>query len=249
MSAEFVRYRVPLTAMHTAGELGPGWTWLWLREGTDDDAIIREVTIDDTYRLRGLDLGPKSHVLGDLNDPDPQSVVIDLGANLGAFSATCLQMRASRVIAIEPEPTNAALLRKNLAPWIPSRAEVCEVAVGAVRGRVDVAGGTGTAHIVPGDQVACVTLADILEPLDRVALCKVDVEGAEHGIITACPHDQLAKVDRLVMELHGPPAAPWADPSRWGQIVQHLLETHACDIFGRPSEGGGHLFAHRYPRP
>lgn len=47
--------------------------------------------------------------------PVKGDVVLDVGANIGAASRLFLDRGARKVIAIEPDPTNMALLRRNLA--------------------------------------------------------------------------------------------------------------------------------------
>lgn len=240
MTAELHHW--PLTIAHGT-DRGPGWTGIWQRPDTDDAAIIEEVVLSDSYHLRGLDLSPEQ-----TNDGDRVRLVLDIGSNIGAFALTCVRMGA-RVIAVEPDRENVELLTRNVMEnRVAHKVDIMPIAVGATRGSAFMHGGAGTAHTEHnepdgGREVEQVTLADLLEPHTKVDLLKLDVEGAEHGIITACGHDQLAKVDRLVMELHGPAACPWMDAPRWGEIIEHLLETHAVDVFGRPSEGGGHLYA------
>jgi len=56
----------------------------------------------------GLSFSPRGHVL------------LDVGAQIGVFSRMALDAGAARVIAVEPEPTNAALCRANLG--LPSAA-------------------------------------------------------------------------------------------------------------------------------
>lgn len=242
--AEFTKLRVPLTMLHTH-DRGPGWTDLLIRDGSDDMAIVEEILVHDTYHTRSLELAPRSS--GHEEIPVPQQVV-DIGANIGVFALTCVRMGA-HVIAVEPEPQNVELLRRNIAENRAQRqVTVMQAAVGATSGTTFLAGSTGTGHVASdGVKVAQVTLAEILAPIERVAVLKIDTEGSEAEILLNCPHELLARCDRIVAELHGAPAAPWADASTWGSIVQHLLETHATDLFGRPSEGGGHIYAHRYP--
>src|SRR5262249_49186033 len=74
-----------------------------LRPGTNDDVIYNSVVTGTEYRL-----------------PDrlaPDSVVIDIGAHVGAFSYLALTRGAGSVYAFEPEPSNLAWARVNLAPF------------------------------------------------------------------------------------------------------------------------------------
>ena len=62
-------------------------------------------------------------------------VALDLGANIGAASRLMLDKGVAKVIAIEPDPTNYRLARRNLAR-LP--ATVIWAAVGAVTGRMTI---------------------------------------------------------------------------------------------------------------
>lgn len=247
------KLRVPLTMLHP--NLGPGWTDLTVRDGTDDMAIVEEIMVHDVYHLRGVDLSPilnvpqRTDVDIDLRD----QVVLDIGANIGAFTMTCVRMGAT-VVAVEPEPGNVDLLSRNVSANRADRhVTIIPAAIGATAGTAYITGTAGTAYTTgpigttERVEVRQMTLASLLDGWLKVALLKVDTEGSEHAILTACPHDELAKVDLIVAELHGPATCPWMDAPHWGEIVEHLLETHAVDLFGRPSEGGGHLYARRYP--
>lgn len=69
-------------------------------------------------RWAAVDFSPSGHV------------VLDVGAHIGAFGRYALDRGASRVIAYEPEPENAALLRANLADAVRARrAQVVQAAV------------------------------------------------------------------------------------------------------------------------
>lgn len=65
------------------------------REGTLDDFVIKEVKCYLPLRITADD------------------IVLDIGANIGAFTRLAYEEGASRIIAIEPEPSNADMWRKN----------------------------------------------------------------------------------------------------------------------------------------
>jgi FkbM family methyltransferase len=247
MTAELHHW--PLTIAHP--NLGPGWAPMWERPGTDDAAIADEIVIHDEYRLRGLDLSPQ-----ELSPGNPESmtqqVVIDCGANIGFFTMTCVRMGA-RVIAVEPVAENLELLRANVGSS-QRHVRIIEGAVGDHHGHAYMLGTAGTAHvstpigITQRVEVEQFTLTEILEPLGRVAILKLDVEGAEADVLLSTPHAQLAKCDRIMAEMHGPPMCAHVERPRWGEIVEWLAETHSPSLIGRPSEGGGMLFAHANDR-
>jgi len=47
-------------------------------------------------------------------------VILDCGANIGAFSKRCFQYGPKLVISVEPAPSNLSCLRRNLAPELQS---------------------------------------------------------------------------------------------------------------------------------
>jgi hypothetical protein len=53
--------------------------------------------------------------------------------------------------------------------------------------------------------VQAVTLADLLTPIDRCALLKLDCEGAEFEILEALPSALASRIDQIAMEYHTPP--------------------------------------------
>lgn len=68
------------------------------RPNTTDDRIVREVYTDNHYRV-------SSSLKG--------KAVIDIGANIGAFSILCAE-RGADVFAFEPEPNNFQLLLRHI---------------------------------------------------------------------------------------------------------------------------------------
>jgi FkbM family methyltransferase len=75
-----------------------------LRIGTQDPATFKEVLFDNCYKL-------PDHL-------EPGARIIDVGANIGAFSVACLIRGAGLVTAVEPHPDNFELLRRNTAKWV-----------------------------------------------------------------------------------------------------------------------------------
>lgn len=124
----------------------------------------------------------------------PGMVVVDIGANVGYFSllAADLVGPSGKVYAVEPEPQNNAILRKNVDLNSYSNVRVIEKAISNYTGSVQLflsaldngshsisdAAARGVASEV---QVAATTLDDLLEQegWPQVDLVKIDVEGAE----------------------------------------------------------------------
>ena len=153
---------------------------------------IREVFLDEVYRL-----------------PDrwQPRTIIDLGANIGLTSLWYAdRYPIAHVVAVEPVPENAALLRSNLSiNGVPST--VVEAAVGPRAGRAmfTVAresnlgrlGGEGT------QEVSVVTMPELIEVLgSRVDLLKMDIEGGEQDLLTQGDLAWLDEVDAIIAEFH-----------------------------------------------
>jgi FkbM family methyltransferase len=135
------------------------------------------------------------------------ATVLDLGANIGTTAAHfALSGRDVHVIAVEPERDNAALLALNTDP-----AE-CTIHRAAISDR----SGTGTlrtsgptAHTLgesgdgPIQTVPTLSLDDLakMHQPGRVALMKVDIEGAEASVF-AQPVGLLDVTDAVAMEIH-----------------------------------------------
>lgn len=121
---------------------------------------------------------------------EPGEVMIDGGANIGLFTVLAAARVGpdGRVIACEPSPTTAALLRANIErngfDWVEAR----EVALAEAPGRLQMHvfdPGSGFSSFAPSAsgsrvEVEVTTLDELAGAvLERVKLVKLDVEGAE----------------------------------------------------------------------
>jgi FkbM family methyltransferase len=193
-----------LTLRHPRGALS-----VWVRTCPSDAMVLREVFIERCYA---------SGLTG-----RPVETILDLGANIGlasAFLSACHP--GARVVAVEPLPENAELLRRNAAlhgwtvveaavasaegtrrlhwsPWWSSATTVDSVARNrlADRGRVESYGAR------PPLTVPAVTVPGIMADhgLGRIDVLKLDVEGAEAEVL-AGPPDWLRRVGLLLLEVH-----------------------------------------------
>ena len=144
-------------------------------------------------------------------------VVVDCGANLGAYTTKVAQLDRGkvRVYSYEPCPENFALLRRNIEVNGLENVRAFQAAVGGARGRrrLYLSNKFSVMHsVVGGDrgrsvEVAALTLADIVEAnaLERVDHLKMDVEGAEYEIFQAASDALLKKIRALSLEYHPHP--------------------------------------------
>ena len=169
---------------------------LFGRRGSSDVDVFHQVFIDREYKC-----------LDDLTDV---GLIIDCGANVGYSSAYFLsQHPSSRIIAVEPDHDNFAMLRRNLAPY-GSRVKlihagvwshVTQLALSSSRYRdgrewsrqVRLSGPRDKVHI---DGVDIETLL-ACSGQNRISILKVDVEGAEAVIFSENCQAWLEKVDAI----------------------------------------------------
>ena len=178
-----------------------------VRGGTDDRHVLFEVFVQSIYPVRIA----------------PGAVVLDIGANVGAFAVLAARAGA-RVYAFEPFPANFARLsshaERNAATSagtvVPIHAAVSDRAGAQALfvpsdpghlGRFSLHPGRGAATV----QVRCVTLADVCQEygLDRLDLVKLDCQGSEYEILYSTSRSVLSRIHAIVMECElGAPGSP-----------------------------------------
>jgi len=166
-----------------------------LRLGTTDVAAFEHVFINDEY---GFSLARQP------------AVIVDAGANVGMSAAYfSLRYPTAKIIAIEPEPTNFDVLRRN-AELFPSIIPI-NAALWNHEGSVQIQDGGGgnwgmrvvDVNVSSSATIPCTTLGNLLEQqgIDRVDLLKLDVEGAEYEIFETASA-WINRVGVIVAELH-----------------------------------------------
>ena len=181
-----------------------------LRDGTTFEApagvnVLRVVTPifhKRVYTPPGLELRP-----GD--------VVVDVGANIGAFAVYAAQRTRGRLLAIEPHPENAEFLRRNLTANGVEHADVAECAVADRPGTLPLfLGRSGTTHRIVGGpregeggatiDVKIVPLPQLLAErgFAQVDFLKLDCEGAEGLILPSLPDALFRGIRAIALEFH-----------------------------------------------
>ena len=160
---------------------------LELRAGTSDLYMFEEVFLEGEYAIE-QPLDPK--------------LILDIGANAG-FASVWFANRypKAKIVAVEPDPSNVAMLRKNVAPY--PNVSVVEGAVWWEKTTLalDDQGDKSGIQVRTGDGgVRALTIGELAgaQPID---ILKLDVEGAEKELFE---HDPvwLANVGVLMIELH-----------------------------------------------
>jgi FkbM family methyltransferase len=199
--------------------------------GEGEKIVIREVWDQDDYRAVG-----KPGLAG--------AVVVDIGANIGAFSVLAARAGARKVLAFEPDLSNYSRLNHHVAL---NRAATVETVNAAVTDGsapyVRMVGLSDGAHAEPSDNpndIPTITLADIIGRLGKVDFIKIDVEGNEFSIIEAVPLELLSRVKRMALEWHAPVVTHLMHlrGDEFGPLVTKLAEAGRVETFGHPSRGG-----------
>jgi FkbM family methyltransferase len=140
--------------------------------------------------------------------PTAPQLIFDLGANVGYSSVYfALRWPGARVLAVEPEPSNVAMLRRNVAAF--PQIDVIEAGVWPHPGWLaleDVGKGYWGMRVrATGDPagVPAVTIPELMERAgtDWVDFVKIDIEGSEHELFSD-ETEWLCAVGALMLELH-----------------------------------------------
>jgi FkbM family methyltransferase len=144
----------------------------------------------------------------ELEDPSfsPQTIV-DVGAHIGIASILfARRYPLSRIIAVEPEPSNFALLLKNIAPY-KNIQPIC-AALWKEAGEVSL--GSSTVHPKGAFQITkngrtrvrAVSIDALMREADiqSIDLLKIDIEGSEKEVFDSC--NWISRVRIIAIELH-----------------------------------------------
>jgi hypothetical protein len=146
------------------------------RRALSDLFVLREVFVHQIYRYPYERYGPVRRVL-------------DLGSNIG-MSPLYFSLRypGAEVVCVEPVAENVIMLRRQAARNRDLRWRIEPVAV---------AGWAGPATL---------TVGDLLDRAgwDRVDVVKMDIAGAEEGVLLDATPDWLHRVGALALDIHAP---------------------------------------------
>src|SRR5580693_2719210 len=139
--------------------------------------------------------------------------ILDLGANIGLFAASCRERwPGSSITAVEPDPENLELLRRTAAA---GKIEVVPACAANHEGTLRfVAGEFAESHVAGAEageqdtiEVPCVDAFRLAQSADLV---KIDIEGSEWEIL-ADPRLASLSAQAVVMEWHDK-QCPHPDP-------------------------------------
>jgi FkbM family methyltransferase len=173
---------------------------LFIRPNSSDLDVFDQIFINREYRC--------------LDRMAEVRLIIDCGANVGYSSAYFLSQHPhSRIIAVEPDPENFDMLRRNLDLYA-GRVTLINAAVWSHCTRLALCasryrdGREWTRQVRafrPGDKaIEGVDLGTLLASSgeDHISILKIDIEGAEAVIFSENCESWLSKVEAIVIELH-----------------------------------------------
>ena len=138
----------------------------------------------------------------------PGDVVYDIGAHFGYYAllASKLVGTEGRVLAFEPSPPNLARLYRHIELNRCSNVQVLELAVSDHEGvaHFETRTGSGLGHLAPDGPVEVkITRLDGLQGYPLPNVMKIDVEGAEVGVLRGANSLLAAAKPTIFLSLHG----------------------------------------------
>ncbi len=177
---------------------------LSLRPSVGESFTFYENLIRQDYLRHGIQL----------NQGD---TVIDIGANIGAFTvlAASIVGTQGQVLAFEPEATTFKCLLKNIQLNNLKNVIAINQAIDQVTGNAELRVGDKSAfsnihgrldHLnsIAAQTVKTTTLTQVFENyhLTSVKLMKVDCEGSEYRIFDTLPQSIASCIEQIAMEVH-----------------------------------------------
>jgi len=168
------------------------------RTKTSDKGIFVELTLGDEYLIDDIEL-PKD------------STVLDIGGQIGVFSVYIAE-RAGRVFSFEPVPGNFQMLKENIRlNKLEKKIIPFNLAVSDKKGKekIFLHNENSGAHSIyyKGKEFVeakTTTLKDIFleKNIEKCDLIKMDIEGAEYGVLYNLDEKIFIKIERIAMECH-----------------------------------------------
>jgi FkbM family methyltransferase len=164
---------------------------------------VESVFLDEEYAIL-------TDVLAALHRP---VTILDAGANIGSFAIFVLAIRPDAVVhSIEADPRTFQLLQRNALAVVGKQWTVHEGALWSEDGEITFGGGdVSVGHRIQDGQhreglnkVVAMRLDSLIErvmPDNRIALLKIDIEGAELAVLENS-RAILEKTDHLIIETH-----------------------------------------------
>lgn len=183
--------------------------------------------------------------------PQPRTLVMDVGANVGIYSAFCAA-NGAHVIAYEPDPCIFDLLCKMISnsglnesviavpvaiwtgnenlPFVGHSSDIggCVQYNGAIPNSTLPWPSEKFANGVP---TQCISFDDAIGESEWDCI-KMDIEGAEFEVLLSVSKEALSRVKFMFVELH-----PWATDSLYEKLLERMDEYFAVEGVAPSSTG------------
>jgi FkbM family methyltransferase len=201
---------------------------IFVRHHSSDVMVLDEVASAGDYE-------PPPKVAAVLARRSRPLSVLDLGANAGYFGAwLSIREPDARIVAYEPDPGNAELVRRTIAAnGASERWTLVEACAATADGMVRFAAGRGSSSrlaAIDAPDAIDIPARDVLPELAQVAFGKVDIEGAEWEILRD-PRLAAAGPAVLVVEYHG-------EHGRAANEAEQLLRAAGYEVALHPEKLG-----------
>jgi FkbM family methyltransferase len=184
-----------------------------LRPDSSDLSVFAQVFLDNDYNLRRLTRYVEICRSFSEIDRGATPLILDCGANIGLSSLYLAKnWPSAHVLAVEPDPSNFDLLRRNVAAH--ANIQPVQAAVGAEDGKVRIANTdaqewarrTERVSAEAPDAITSLSIQSLmaLAPPPQVYqpfLIKIDIEGAEKDLFSRS-REWISKFPILIIELH-----------------------------------------------
>lgn len=139
----------------------------------------------------------------------PGAVVYDIGAHYGYYTLLSSKFvgHNGQVISFEPSPGNLVKLRRHISLNNCENVRVLELAVSDVEGtaRFETRTGSGVGHLASDGplEVRVTRLDAVARDLPAPTVMKIDVEGAEVGVLEGARETLERSRPTIFLSLHG----------------------------------------------
>jgi FkbM family methyltransferase len=205
-----------------------------------DQKIVDEIFKENVYRLHDYMYEDKA-------------IFLDIGANIGVFTLYALERayvanKRICVYAIEPEPHNLNMLKKNLIKNShllenDSQVFILELAVGDREDIVTIDNNHGGSRIGKGKtKVSMTTLDKILKmyKIDKVDFMKMDIEGSEIPSLLAASDETIDKIHFSAIEFDEQNGL-----DKFSKVINRFARKCSISTLGVPSRGC-YLYSERH---
>jgi len=163
---------------------------------TQDPAMYREIVEANQYHLSF--------------DKVHNKTVIDIGANIGAFSLYSALLGAKQVIAVEPVTASYNTFMNNIQELNLDNIKVYKNIISSESGNtvpisLNPNAGANSAYNVADnfEMIKTLTFYDLMNEIeDSDIVLKLDCEGGEYDVIIQTPQGVMNRISEIMMEVH-----------------------------------------------